>query len=298
MADRFGEPMDRVDGRAKVTGAAKYAYEQDVPGAAYAMLVTSSVAKGRVASIDSREAGRSPRVLMVLTHENSLKQAGLVRKNDKGSPGEALQVLQDDVIHFAGQPIAVVVAETYTHAHAAAKLLKIRYQEAEPAIDLDSRASSAYVPEKAGAAGDPSISNRGDFQSAFAQSDSRIQHTYRTPFQVHNPMEPHATIARWDGPDQLTIYDATQGVFNDRDRIAAAFGLDKNRVRVISPFLGGGFGSKGPTWSHVVLAAMAAKQVRRPVKLAVARPQMFGPVGLRSETRQDIAIGANKDGTI
>jgi xanthine dehydrogenase YagR molybdenum-binding subunit len=131
-----------------------------------------------------------------------------------------------------------------------------------------------------------------------AQTAVRIDRTYTTPFETHNPMEPHATIAVWDGPDKLTLYDATQGPFPDRERVATLLGLEPDNVRVISPFLGGGFGSKGPTWSHVVLAAMAARRANRPVKLVVERPQMFGPVGFRSPTRQRIVAGAAPDGTL
>jgi xanthine dehydrogenase YagR molybdenum-binding subunit len=131
-----------------------------------------------------------------------------------------------------------------------------------------------------------------------AEAQAHIDHVYSTPFEVHNPMEPHATIAVWDSPDHLTLYDATQGVFTDRGRVASLFGLPPENVHVISPYLGGGFGSKGPVWSHVILAAMAAKQVKRPVKLAVARPQMFGMLGFRSETRQTVVAGAKSDGTL
>ena len=165
-------------------------------------------------------------------------------------------------------------------------------------MELDPNIARAYRPAQGGPRGEPTDATRGDVASALAGADVKLDHVYTTPFQVHNPMEPHATIAVWDTPDKLTLYDATQGPFGDRERVATLLGIPPDNVRVISPFLGGGFGSKGPTWSHVVLAAMAARHVRRPVKLVVARPQMFGPVGFRSRTRQTVAAGARKDGTL
>ncbi len=129
-------------------------------------------------------------------------------------------------------------------------------------------------------------------------ADKHFEHVYRTPYEVHNPMEPHATIAVWDKPDSLVLYDSTQGVHSDRERVAQLLQLQKENVRVISPYIGGGFGSKGPVWSHVVIAALAAKQLQRPVKIACSRPQMFGMLGYRSETRQTIAVGAKSDGSL
>jgi xanthine dehydrogenase YagR molybdenum-binding subunit len=147
-----------------------------------------------------------------------------------------------------------------------------------------------------GGAGDPAESRRGDPEPAFAVAAMRIKETYSTPFQTHSPMEPHATIAVWDGPQKLTLYDTSQGIFGDRKRVAALLGLQPDNVRVISLFVGGGFGSKGPTWSHSVICAMAARQVNRPVKLVLRRPQMFGPVGCRTATQQTISAAASNDG--
>jgi len=165
-------------------------------------------------------------------------------------------------------------------------------------VDLAARAALGYSPAESGGGGDPSNSSRGSVEQALAQTASRISHVYGTPFEVHNPMEPHATIAHWDGPDYLTLYDTTQGISSDQERVAALLGLKPENVLVISPFLGGGFGSKGPTWSHVLLTALASKQVHRPVKLALSRPQMFGMLGYRSPTHQTITAGAHRDGTL
>ena len=298
MSDLIGQPLDRIDGRVKVTGKAIYAYEHDVPNAAYAVMVTSTIASGHIVSIDTRAAQQTPGVLMVITHKNSFKPPGALNQASTSPPGHALQVLQDGVVYYANQPIGLVIAETFAAAMTGAQSVDVRYAQQAPQIDLESRLGNTYAPQKAGGGGDPAVSHRGDIESGLGQSDAHIDQVYRTPFEVHNPMEPHATIAVWDAPDRLTIYDATQGVFGDRGRVAAVFGLKPENVRVVSPYLGGGFGSKGPTWSHVILAAIAAKQVKRPVKLAATRPQMFGMLGCRSQTRQAIAIGAKKDGTM
>ncbi len=294
----LGAPLDRVDGRLKVTGKATYAYEHNIPNAVYGALVVSPIANGSISSINTSRAEKAAGVLLVMSHLNAPKLTKQKQSGKAPGPGEAWQALQDDAIHYAYQPVAVVVANTSTQARAAAKLVDIQYNIRQPETDLESRLGQVYTPEKAGGAGDPALSTRGDVDGAMTQAERRIDHVYRTPFEIHNPMEPHATIAQWTAPDQLTVYDATQGVFGDRQRIATALGLRPEQVRVISPFLGGGFGSKGPTWSHVLIAALAAREVKRPVKLDVSRPQMFNMVGLRSETRQQIAIGAKNDGTI
>ncbi len=298
MADLVGQPIDRIDGPLKVTGRAPYAYEHQVPNAATAVMVMSTIAKGRITSIDTRGAERSHGVLLVMTHRNAPKLPQLQSQKKAPPAGRVVQVLQDDVVRYANQPIAVAIAETFEDAIEAAKLVEVRYSVEPHHVDIESRLSETYTPEKSGGGGDPSVSHRGDMRAGMAEATARIEHVYWTPFEVHNPMEPHATIAVWESADHLTLYDATQGVFTDRARVADLLGLKPENVRVISPYLGGGFGSKGPVWSHVILAAMAAKQVNRPVKLAVTRPQMFGMLGFRSETRQAVSAGAKGDGTL
>ncbi len=302
MEDLIGQPIDRIDGTLKVTGRAKYAYEQQVPNVAYAAMVMSTIAKGRITSIDVHAAERERGVLLVMTHLNAPKLPEFEKKNGSGSAGgpggRVVQALQDDIVYYSNQPIGVVVAESLEAATEGAHLVQVRYAAEPHHVDLESRSSEAYTPQKAGGGGDPSVSHRGDMQMGLQEAQARISHVYSTPFEVHNPMEPHATIAVWDAPDHLTIYDATQGVFSDRSRVASLFDLPPDHVRVISPYLGGGFGSKGPVWSHVILAAMAAKQVNRPVKLEVKRPQMFGMLGFRSQTRQSISAGRKGDGTM
>ncbi|MBV8896304.1 MAG: xanthine dehydrogenase family protein molybdopterin-binding subunit [Acidobacteriaceae bacterium] len=301
MAEIIGEPLDRIDGRLKVTGRATYAYEHQIPNAATGVLVTSTIAKGSITSIDSKAAERVPGFLLVLTYQNATKLNNPLNTTAQGqerSPARAITALQDNLVRYDNQPVALVVAETFEAAREGAALVRVQYAPDRHHVDLEKRLAEAYTPKKAGGGGDPATSNRGDVNAGMSEAEARVEQTYWTPFEVHNPMEPHATIAVWDALDHLTLYDATQGVFSDRGRIASLFGLKPDNVRVISPYLGGGFGSKGPVWSHVAIAAMAAKQLNRPVKLAVERPQMFGMVGLRSQTRQTLRLGAKHDGTL
>lgn len=290
--------MSRVDGRLKVTGQATYAAEHKIPNVAHAVLVMSSIAKGRISSMDTRAAERVPGVLAIMTPFNTAKLPPPKTSGPGGPTDRKLQLLQDDVVYYDNQPIAVVVAETLENANEAARLIKVTYARQGHTVSLEKALPTAYAPKKAGPRGDPPETNRGDLAAGLSQASAKIDHTYSTPTETHNPMEPHATIAVWDGPDKLTLYDATQGVFSDKQRVATLLGLKPDDIHVISPFLGGGFGSKGPTWSHVVLCAMAAQKVNRPVKLELSRPQMFGPIGFRSPTRQSIAAAARADGAL
>lgn len=299
MTDPIGEALDRVDGRLKVTGSATYTAEHRVEDLAYAVLVTSSIARGRIVAIETAAARQARGVLAVLTHQDHLKLAMDPKEVQAGSPADrALQLLQDDRVYYANQPVAVAIGETLESAQEAAGLVKIRYATEKPSVTLNRPLSEFYLPEKLGGPGEPAESIRGNVDAGLASADARIEYAYTTPFQHHNPMEPHATIAVWDGPEKLTLYDASQGIFGDRQRVADLLGLHPDNVRVISLYLGGGFGSKGPTWSHVVLCAMAARHIQRPVKLVLSRPQMFGMVGCRTDTRQTIAAGAERDGTL
>jgi xanthine dehydrogenase YagR molybdenum-binding subunit len=297
MPDYIGQPMNRVDGRLKVTGHATYAAEHKIPNVAHAVMLTSKIAKGKVASMDTRAAERLPGVLAIMTPFNTAKLPPTPTK--PGGPADRiLQLLQDPNVYYDNQPIAVAVAETLENAVEAAHLIRVTYARQSHNVSLEKAVPSAYVPKKAGPRGDPAETNHGDVKSGLSQATHKVEHIYRTPAETHNPMEPHATIAVWDGPDKLTLYDATQGVFGDKQRVATLLGLQPDNVHVVSPYLGGGFGSKGPVWSHVVLCAMAARKVNRPVKLEVTRPQMFGPIGFRSPTRQSISAGAQADGAL
>ena len=290
-----GQPLLRVDGRAKVTGAARYSAEVQIAGLAYGVLVTSKSARGRILSIETDDAEREPGVLAVITPRNALRLPDpKVPENDR-----VVQVLQDDRIVYSNQPVALVVAETLEGATHAALLVKV-HEEKEPAtVRLDDELARAFPHDLQSSAGkQPADQIRGDPARGLREADARLEETYQTPYQTHNPLEPHATTAAWSAPDRLTVYDATQGVFGVRKKLAKMFGLAPANVRVLTKFVGGGFGCKGAPWSHVVLAALAAKQVGRPVKLVLTRPQMFGMVGGRPVTRQRIAAGASKQGKL
>jgi xanthine dehydrogenase YagR molybdenum-binding subunit len=290
----IGEPITRVDGKAKVTGQAKYAAEFELPNVAEGVLVTSTIAKGTIQRMDTADAERAPGVLKVMTSFNAMKlpQGGKAAVHPPA--GRSLSVLQDNLVRYNNEPIAVVVAETLNQAFYAASLINVKYNAATPALDFEAGFPSAHP---GGHGGDPASIGIGDVAKGQAQAEVTLDEIYTTPMQNHNPMEPHATIAQWDG-ENLTVHDATQYISGVKQTLAKTFGIPNDNVRVICPFVGGGFGSKGSTWSHVVLAAMASKTVNRPVRISLERPQMFGPVGGRPQTHQHIVLGAKRDGTL
>ncbi|NUP55250.1 MAG: xanthine dehydrogenase family protein molybdopterin-binding subunit [Gemmatimonadaceae bacterium] len=288
-----GAPLDRVDGRLKVTGAARYAAEFPTAGVAHAAVVQSTVAVGRVTSIDTKAAEAAPGVLRVITHLNAPK---LPMQSSGMLVTKALFLMQDDRVRYNGQPIALVVADTLERATAAALLVKARYgSTATPTLDMHANKASGYAPPP-GFGGRPD-SKHGDVPAGLARAEVKVDAQYTTPIENHNPMEPHATIAAWDG-DRLTVWDATQYVMGERDALAGVMGVPSENVRVVSHFVGGGFGCKGLMWSQVPLAAMAARVVGRPVKLVLTRRQMYGAVGGRPQTEQHVELGATRDGTL
>ena len=291
-----GKPIVRADGRAKVTGEARYSYEAQVPGAVYAVLVTSGVAKGRIVEIDARAAEREPGVLAIITPRNALRLPG---KPQGEPPDRVVQVLQDDRILFSNQPVAVAVADTLERATHAALLVRVR-AEAEPhSVRVEEELGHAFPHDIiAGGRKQEPDSAHGDVARGLREADARIEQAYEVPPETHNPMEPHATVAIWTASDRVTIHDSSQWVFAVRNKIANAFAIPKENVRVLTKFVGGGFGCKGSPWSHVLIAALAAKQVGRPVKLVLTRQQMFGMVGGRPQTVQSVALGAKKDGQL
>jgi xanthine dehydrogenase YagR molybdenum-binding subunit len=290
-----GQGVDRADARLKVTGTAAYSADVPVANVAYGLIVTSAVGKGRLRYVDATQSERAPGVLRVLTPSNAPKLSAPERKY---SPvDKVLQVLQNDAIHYNDQPIAVIVANTLEHAQHASSLLRIDYEPAAVSVDLDAAVGAAYRPDQAGPSAEPD-SSRGDLQAGLRAAHVQIDRTYHTPNEHHNPMEMHATTAIWQGDQKLTVYDATQGIFGVRKKLAGIFELPEENVRVISHYVGGGFGCKGSAWSHVVLAALAARVVERPVKLVLTRPQMFGFVGYRPRTIQRLQLGATRDGKL
>ena len=298
MSDRMetstlGAPIDRVDGRLKVTGGARYALELPVTNVAYAVIVTSSIAKGRVSSMDTAAAERAKGVLAVLTPFNAPK---VDVPPPRGKGMRIPTVLQSTEVHYNGQPIALVVADSFEAAMEGAHLVSARYATDRPVLDM---ASTPTIPpeEVHPLFGEERVVARGDVKRGLSEAAVRVEHVYGTPLENHNPMEVHNTVAAWEG-DKLTLYDSTQGIFGVRDTVAQAFGLKPGDVRLVSYFTGGGFGSKGGAWSHQILAAMAARVVKRPVKLALTRRQMFGPSGGRAMTVQRISLGATRDGAL
>jgi len=293
-----GQPLDRVDGRLKVTGGAKYSADMPVADVVYAALITSTIACGTITGIDARAAEAQPGVIKVITPANALRLPA-----QPASPGgksarpqeRILQMLQDPKVLYQNQPIGVVVADTFERATYAASLVKFQYDEKKPRTDMDKQKENAYRPEKANQ--DPTDSKRGDLGAGMSLAAAKVTEYYVTPVENHNPMEPHATLSVWEG-DHLTVYDATQGIFGVRKVLSETFGLPPDNIRVVSHFLGGGFGCKGSAWSHVVISALAAKQVGRPVKLVLERRQMFGMVGYRPRTEQHLQLGAAHDGTL
>jgi xanthine dehydrogenase YagR molybdenum-binding subunit len=289
----IGQPLTRRDGVLKVTGAAKYAADRHLPGMLYAVLAVSSIARGRVAFLDIAAAKAHLGVVEVLTPAN--RPALAQDPDEKSNPLMfRLDLLQNDRVRYAGQPIAVVVAETLEAATEGATLLAPRY-EIEPArVGLD--AGESFVPQAVGP-GFPAEAHRGDVEAGLAAATNKIAATYETAAQYHNPMEPHAAVAQWDG-DTLSIDTPSQGLAMAQGRLAALFGTAPHKVHIRSPFLGGGFGCKAHMSGPQVLGAIAARVVGRPVKLVLRRDQMFGPVGHRAPTRQTLRLGTDKSGAL
>ncbi len=288
-----GQPIDRKDGRQKVTGAAQYAAEFPVPSVVHAVLVQSTVAAGQIAGFELATAQGMPGVLAIITPDNALP----MKKQGKVQQTVVAPLLQDKDIVYNGQHVAVVVADTLERAQAAAAAVKLRYKEGEAQTTMSGALDQTYVPKDFRNGERPPDSSRGDVKAAFDGSPLQFEATYTTPVEHHNPMEPHATIAAWDG-DRLTLWTATQGVSGAQATLAGLFGIDKANVRIISPFVGGGFGSKGNTWPPVTLAAMASKIVGRPVKLVLSRAQMYTSNGYRPATVQKLGFGVARDGTL
>ncbi|KXV15247.1 acylaldehyde oxidase [Caballeronia megalochromosomata] len=291
----IGKPLDRTDGVLKVTGQARYSADNTDAKLAHAVLVTSTIAKGRIASIDTSRAEALPGVLLVMTYQNAMRLPNDGVPDAQPPAVRKLTLLQTSEVRYSNEPVAVVVADSLEHAQGAARYLDVRYEAAMPNADFERAKASAYQPEKM--MGRAITTKRGDVDAGLRQGPTRLDAVYTTPYEHHNPMEPHATLARWDGP-KLTLYDATQGVSGAKSAVAKFFGISDDNVRVICPFVGGGFGCKGSVWSHVVLAAMAAKQTGRPVKLVLERPQMFGMIGNRPYTEQRIQVSARDDGVM
>ncbi|SFN40801.1 aldehyde oxidoreductase molybdenum-binding subunit PaoC [Variovorax sp. OV329] len=284
----IGQPTDRIDGPLKTTGTARYAYEyhEEVPGApAYGVIVGAGIAKGRVVSMDLKAAQAAPGVLGIVTAETAGKLG-------KGKFNTARMLAGPGVEHYH-QAVALVVAQTFEQARAAAELVRVDYEVSRGAFDLEAARPSASVPQDE----QPADTRAGDFSTGFASAPVQFDASYTTPDQAHAMMEPHATIAAWEG-DKLTVWTANQMVDWSTGDLAKTLNLQKNQVRLISRYVGGGFGGKLFVRADVVMAALGARAVRRPVKVALARPMIFNNTTHRPATVQRIRIGAGRDGRI
>ena len=281
-----GRPTDRIDGPLKTTGTAPYAYEQHAaaPHAAYGYVVGAAIAKGRIAAIDTSAARRAPGVLAVVTAESAGKLG-------KGKMNTAMLLAGPDIEHYH-QAIALVVADTFEQARSAAQLLDVSYVEQPGAFDLAKAKGGAVKPKD-----DQSDSKTGDFAGAYANAPVRLDASYTTPDQSHAMMEPHASIAAWDG-DKVTVWTANQMVDWGRGDLARTLGVPKEKVRIVSPYIGGGFGGKLFVRAEALLAALGARAAQRPVKVALTRPLMFNNTTHRPATIQRLRIGATRDGKI
>jgi xanthine dehydrogenase YagR molybdenum-binding subunit len=289
----IGQPLTRRDGVLKVTGAAIYAADNHPPGMLYAVLAVSRIARGRVTSLDVAAAKAHPGIVEVMTPAN--KPALAEDPDAKTNPFMfRLDLLQNDSVRYANQPIAVVIAETLESATEGAMLLAPAYEAETARVRLDD--AESFVPPGVGM-GNPAAVQVGDIEAGLAAATRHIEATYETSAQYHNPLEPHAIVAVWDG-DTLTVDTPSQGLGMARARIAGLFGIPEEKILVRSPFLGGGFGCKGFISGPQLLGIMAARMVGRPVKLVLRREQMYGPVGHRAPTRQTLRIGADADGAL
>jgi xanthine dehydrogenase YagR molybdenum-binding subunit len=298
MASYIGTPTSRVDGVAKVTGAAKYAAEFNVPGLLYGSIVTSSITKGRITRIDTSAAKGVRGVIDVLTHENRppLPDSDKAYKDEVAPDGSPFRPLYDNQIKFNGQPIALVVAETSEIARFAGSLVRVEYAQEPHVTDVFSQREKAKALKIAATPFNPPKA-RGDAGKALSAAAVRHEGEYYVPIEHHNPMELYAATAVPESDGKLTVYDKTQGVQNVHNYICGVFGLKPEDVRVMGQFMGGGFGSGLRPQHEVVLAVLAARALRRPVRVVLTRPQMYG-LGYRPAMIQRIALGASRDGTL
>lgn len=288
MQDDLRRQPSRVDGRAKVTGKATYIAEFRFPNMAYGYLVQSTIAKGKIRDIETAEAEKQPGVIKVLSHKNLPKLAVPTPAPD--AIPRPFYALTSDEIRFNAQPIAVVVAETFEEARYAASLVKVTYDQAPHATDLRSVLGSAFVPGR-------EQPDRGTPENAFAAAEFKVEAEYYIPIEHHNAMEPHATVANWDD-GKLTVYDKTQGIQGTTGYLATAFGIDRANIRVLSPFVGGAFGAALRPGPNLIVAAMASRELKRPVKIVYSRRQLATAHGYRPESIQNIKVSADKDGKL
>jgi xanthine dehydrogenase YagR molybdenum-binding subunit len=292
-----GEPISRADGRLKVTGGARYTADIPVQGAVHAAIVHSTIANGRTVLIDTGEAQKAPGVVAVLTHRNMPRMNPVPKPWSHLRPwGQSYLPVQDDQIHYAGQPVALVVAETLDQAAYAGTLVRIEYENSRALVfDRQTAQQEAVDPPQFLW---PVNSAVGDAAKAIADAPVTVEQTYTTSDRHHNQMEPHVTLAVWDADGSLTLYDPTQHLFGTKELVSVVLGLPMEKVNIVAHFLGGGFGGKAYVWPHTLLAALAAKAVGRPVRLQLTRAQMYSMVGHQPATIQAITLGADSSGRL
>uniref|UniRef100_UPI003B3A92BA xanthine dehydrogenase family protein molybdopterin-binding subunit n=1 Tax=Sphingomonas sp. TaxID=28214 RepID=UPI003B3A92BA len=290
----IGAPVSRIDGPQKVQGAAQFAAEVPLDDMVYAALVYSGIVRGRIATLDVDAAGKAPGVVLVMTYRNAprIKPTPVFMSAAKAAGSDDIAVMQDDEIHWNGQPIALVLAATQEQAGHAASLIQATYEPLPGTTSVEAAKVKGIKPGNFG--GQPLQTRIGDADAALAAAPFKIDATYTTPRHNHNAIELHATTLRWDG-DDLFIHDASQMVSHQAWTLAQAFGLDESQIHISSPFVGGGFGGKG-LWNHQILAAAAAKIAQRPVRIMLSREGVYRVVGGRTLTEQRVAIGAQADG--
>lgn len=294
--------LDRVDGRLKVTGAAKYSAEYQIPGLTYGVLVTSIITKGRIKKIDTKAAERAPGVIAVISHVNSIKVPGFADNEHPTEPstgGRPLRAFHNDKVYFNGQPVAIVIADTFERARYASALVKLQYDKEEHATDFEANTGKAILPAQAKKNKDNPLNDydRGQVDG-YKAAPVKIEAEYVHPSEMHNPMELQSIIAMWEADDKLTIYDKVQGTKPTQNAFAKEWQIPVENVKVIAKFVGGAFGNGLHNWPHETAAIIAAKQVKRPVKVVITREQMFTMVGYRPRTWQKIGIGAAQDGKL
>ena len=292
----IGQPLSRADGWLKVTGRARYTADIPLPEAVHAAIVHSTIANGRTVSIDTGTAEKSPGVLAVFTHRN------MPRMNPTPKPwshlhphGQGYLPLQDDKVHYAGQPIALVVATTRDQAMHAGTLIAVKYNVEQTVVFNRETAKEAVDPPQFLW---PVASSVGDADKGIRDGAVQIERTYTTSDRHHNQMEPHATAAVWDADGALTLYETTQHIFGARELVSIVLGVPLEKITVVSHFLGGGFGGKAYVWPHTLLTAVAARALNRPVRIQLTRAQMYSMVGHQAATIQTIGLGADKGGKL
>lgn len=299
MSNVMGTSVNRTEGRAKVTGAATYAAEHPIPGLVHGYLITATIANGQIQAMDTRAAQQAPGVIAVFTHTNAPKIFKPSNDFQKSKIYEARLPLADNQVHYGGQIIGLVVADTFERARDAAHLVRVDYRPQAPMIDP----KRAVFKEPPPLFGEELTFQKGEFatgnpDAAMSGAATLVEATYTTSTELHAPMEPHATIAHWQNAETLTVYEPSQWVMGCQRTYAELFGLPSENVRVITPYVGGAFGSKAFPWPHGILAAAAARQLQRPLKVVLSRRQMTANAGHRSKTEQTIRLGATAEGKL